>query len=196
MALVLVISGPAGSGKTTLCETLLERYPDNVRRLVTTTTRQPRPGERDGIDYHFLSEAEFKRRIDVGAFMEWAQVHGRYYGSEKKYVYHTLKAGFDLLLNIDVQGAEQYRTAEQGDDFLRGKLLTIFIQPRDLEQIKERMAARGADDPKEIERRLASARAELVHAPRFHHVITSGTREQDFAALEQLYLNARRNCSR
>lgn len=189
--MVLVISGPAGSGKTTLCERLLERYPEKVRRLVTTTTRQPRPGEADGVDYRFVPVDTFKRKINEGAFMEWAEVHGRFYGSEKAYVYQALDAGYDLLLNIDVQGAEQYRQSEMADEHLRGRLLTVFIKPKSLDQIRGRMKVRGADAEAEIERRLHTARQELQHAERFHHIITSGTKEQDFAALETLYLRYR-----
>jgi guanylate kinase len=98
---VLIICGPAGSGKTTLCDQLLEAYPGQVTRLVTTTSRAPRPGEVDGTDYHFLDPATFEKRIEDGAFIEWAKVHGRYYGSQKAHIEALLQSGSDILLNID-----------------------------------------------------------------------------------------------
>lgn len=188
--LLLIICGPAGSGKTTLCDRLLEEF-SHVRRVITTTTRAPRTGERNGVDYHFRSVEEFQAKIAAGDFYEWANVHGRYYGSERLAVLEPLKAGTDLLLNIDVQGAASYRDAAAVDPFLAQRLLSVFIQPTGLDQIRERLRGRGTDDAAEIERRLQTAANEMPEAVHFDVVITSDSKEADYAAFRQLYLRYR-----
>ncbi len=186
---VIIISGPAGSGKTTLCDRLLEEFGDSIRRVVTSTSRQPRPGEVDGVDYHFLGKEEFARRIRNGDFIEWALVHGRYYGSERAHILRMLEGGHDILLNIDVQGAETFRLKARSSPELEGKVHTIFIKPRSLEQIRERLLHRGSDDEAEIQRRLRSAEEEIKVADHFDHVILSGSREADYTALRAHYLD-------
>lgn len=181
-ATLLLVSGPAGSGKTTLCEQLLKSC-SGIERVITATTRAPRAGEVDGVDYYFLSEAEFSRGIAEGAFYEHAQVHGRHYGVLKAEIHRRLDAGHDLLLNIDVQGARSFRQAAQEDARLGERLVTVFIRPVSIEQIRERLFSRGTDDAREIERRLRVAQDELREAEHFDHIITSGTREDDFAAI-------------
>lgn len=189
--LILIICGPAGSGKTTLCDRLLADFPDRIQRIVTTTSRQPRPGEVDGIDYHFLDPDTFARRIDEGAFIEWAMVHGRYYGSQKAHILQQLETGRDLMLNIDIQGARTFRSEPSINSHLEGGLHTIFIQPRSLDQIRERLHGRGESEA-EIERRLNSARHELGQVEAFDHVIVSGSRDEDYAALRDLYLSLKK----
>ncbi len=186
--IVLIICGPAGSGKTTLCERLLAEFPDRLQRVVTSTSRAPRPGEIDGVDYHFLAADVFERKIQSGEFVEWARVHGRYYGSQTAHLLAGLASGRDLLLNIDVQGARAFRAKEREIPGLAGRIRTVFIRPASLEQIRERMRGRGAEDPAEIELRLRTARAEIAAASEFDHVIVSGTREADYAALRAYYL--------
>ncbi len=188
-SLLLVIAGPAGSGKTTLCDALVAEFSNQVQRLVTTTSREPRPGEVDGTDYHFLSPEEFKAKIDDGAFIEWAYVHGRYYGSQKAHILEVLASGRDILLNIDVQGAEAFRKQERDNPQLSGKIHTVFIKPASLDQIRERLLFRGSDDETEIQRRLNTAAEELKVADNFDHVIISGSREADYAAIRDLYLS-------
>lgn len=189
--LVLVLSGPAGSGKTTLCEALCSAYPGIVERLVTTTTRPPRPGERDGVDYHFLDRAAFESAIAHGAFYEWAEVHGNLYGTQKAHVRQRLAANRDILLNIDVQGAEAFRKAALEDPEIAGRLLTVFIQPRDLDQIAERLRVRGSESEESISRRLETAKREIPESTGFDHIIPSGTREEDFHRLLALYREAK-----
>lgn len=187
-SIVLIISGPAGSGKTTLCERLCAEFPA-VARMVTTTTRQPRPGERDGCDYHFIAEADFQNKLAAGEFMEWAKVHGRYYGSQRIHVLELLRAQRDILLNIDVQGACSFRGIAARDEDLRGRVHSLFILPASMEQLRERLRNRGTDDPAEIERRLRNAEAEIQQAASFDHRIISSTREADYSALRDLYLD-------
>lgn len=186
---LLVISGPAGSGKTTLCDELLREFP-RVRRVVTSTTRAPRSGEEDGRDYHFLTVPQFEAKIAAGDFYEWAKVHDRYYGSERRAVLEPLQDGAHLLLNIDVQGAASYRAAAARDSFLSERLLTVFIKPRSLAQIRERLSGRGSDDEAEIRRRLSTAEAEIPQAEHFDLCILSGSRAEDYAAFRTAYLQA------
>lgn len=188
--LLLVICGPAGSGKTTLCDVLREEFPE-VARVVTTTTRAPREGEQDGVDYHFRTIEAFEAMIEAGDFYEWAKVHGRYYGSERVAVRKPLEVGTDLLLNIDVQGAASYREAAAADPWLGKRMVSVFIQPTGLEQIHERLQGRGTDDDAEIAKRLRTAEEEMPHAEHFDEVIVSGSKEADYAAFRALYLNRR-----
>ena len=191
--LLLVLAGPAGSGKSTLCERLLRERP-GFSRVVTTTTRAPRPGEVDGVHYHFLTAAEFRRRRDAGEFLEWAQVHGadRLYGTLKSSVLEPLAAGRSLVINIDVQGVESFRRAAQHDELLRRSLATVFIEV-DHDRMVERMRQRAQDNEAEIARRLQTAAAEMREAPKFEHRIASRTRDEDFAALLRIvdHLQAR-----
>jgi guanylate kinase len=160
-----------------------------LERLVTTTSRNPRPGEIDGTDYHFLSPDEFQAKIEQGAFIEWAYVHGRYYGSQKAHILEILSDGRDILLNIDVQGAAAYRKQERDNPDLSGRIHTVFIKPESMDQIRERLKFRGSDDDAEIQRRLNTAAEELKVADQFDHVIVSGSRETDYAAIRELYLS-------
>ncbi len=190
--LVLIICGPAGSGKTTLCDNLRAEFPSTVSRLVTTTSRAPRPGEIDGVDYHFLSSEVFERRIEEGAFIEWAKVHGRFYGSQKRHLEELLKSGSDILLNIDVQGAEAFYRESLTNPGLKGRLHRIFIKPLSMEQLIDRLRCRGADDETEIKRRLRSAEEELKVANQFEHIIISGSKEEDYGSLKSLYLHLKK----
>jgi len=188
--LLMVVSGPAGSGKTTVCDRLLETY-DSLGRVITSTSREPREGEVHGVDYYFFSPEEFERLIAKGAFYEHAKVHKRHYGSLKREINEKLAAGVDLLLNVDVQGAETYRQAAQESEELRGRVVTVFIQITP-EQVRERLENRKSDDEAEIERRIQTAVQELAEAPHYDHVIISGSKEEDFARLAALY-EAERN---
>lgn len=190
---LLVIAGPAGSGKSTLCDRLVHELPE-FSRVVTTTTRAARAGEINGVHYHFFPPAEFKRKIAAGEFLEWAQVHGdhedRLYGTLKSSVYEPLAAGQNLVMSIDVQGVESLRRAARADERLRRALTTIFIRV-DRERLIARMRARAKDHEEEIARRMATAEAELREAAKFDFVIESHTRDEDFAALRQIVDQAR-----
>lgn len=190
--LLLIISGPAGSGKTTLCTRLLKEFPGSIERMVTTTSRDPRPGERDGVDYHFLAPDVFERRLQEGAFIEWAKVHGRYYGSQSRHLRERLDRGKDLLLNIDVQGVRSFREHVSGKGDMPGRLYTVFIKPRSLDQLRGRLIHRGSDDEAEIRRRLETAAREIREAGTFDTVIVSGTMEEDYAAVRDTYLRIRK----
>ena len=185
---LLVIAGPAGSGKSTLCDRLVHDRPE-FHRVVTTTTRSPRAGEINGVHYHFFRPDEFRRKIARGEFLEWAQVHGehedRLYGTLKSSVFDPLAAGQNLVMSIDVQGVESLRRVARIDERLHRAMTTIFIRV-DRERLISRMRERAKDHEDEIERRMATAEAELREAAKFDFVIESHTRDDDFAALLQI----------
>ena len=190
---LLVIAGPAGSGKSTLCDRLVRERPE-FSRVVTTTTRPPRTGEINGVHYHFFSPAEFRRRLAAGEFLEWAQVHGdhedRLYGTLKSSVFQPLAAGQSLIMSIDVQGVESLRRVASTETRLQRAMSTIFIVV-DRERLVARMRARAMDHEDEIARRMATAEAELREAAKFDFVIESHTREDDFARLLEIVEKAR-----
>lgn len=190
--LLLLVSGPAGSGKTTLCDRLTAAHPDRIRRVVTCTTRAPRGGEHAGVDYHFLSRADFEAQVAAGTFLEHAQVHGNLYGTRAADVLGLLADGHDALVNLDVQGAATIRAKARADARLAAALETVFVRVLDPVELRRRLSGRGTDAADEIERRMRVATEELRHAGAYDHVIDSASRDADFAALESIYQAARR----
>lgn len=160
---LLIVAAPSGAGKTTLVRGLLERD-GQVRLSVSFTTRAPRSGERDGIDYHFVSMSDFVARRDRGEFLEWAEVHGNCYASSRRWIEDQLVANHDIVLEIDWQGAEQVRRVFP-------LAVGVFILPPSLEELERRLRGRGTDDDAVIARRLAGARAEMRHVAEFDYVI-------------------------
>ncbi len=192
--LLLVIAGPAGSGKSTLCDRLVAAN-IGFSRVITATTREPRPGEINGVHYHFLNEADFENRITKGEFLEWAQVHGeRYYGTLAASVLDPLSRGESLVINIDVQGVASLRAATERYPLLDRSLATVFIMV-DHPRLEKRIRARGQDDEAEIARRLKTAEDEIKEAPHFEYQIDSGTRDQDYNTLLDIIETARTNLS-
>jgi guanylate kinase len=170
-----VIAAPSGGGKTSLIAALLERDP-NTRLSVSHTTRSPRPGEVDGVHYHFVDDAEFERLARAGRFLEHARVFDHRYGTGRDAVERQLRDGHDVILDIDWQGARQVRESFPG-------CRSIFIVPPSIAELRRRLAARGQDDPAVIERRMRDARSEISHWNEFDHVIVN----DDFdAALDDL----------
>jgi guanylate kinase len=187
---LLVLAGPAGSGKSTLCDRLVAAG-RGFSRVVTSTTRAPRSGEVNALHYHFFSPAEFDARVAAGDFLEWAWVHGdRRYGTLAASVLGPLLMGRSLVMSVDVQGVESLRRIAERDPFLKRVMTTVFIVV-DRERLLARMRERGKDDEAEIARRMATADAELREAAKFDHVIESRTRDEDFAALLNILKKAR-----
>jgi guanylate kinase len=185
LPVLLVLAGPAGSGKSTLCDRLVAANM-GFTRVVTTTTRSPRTGEASGVHYHFFTPAEFDAKVAAGAFLEWAWVHGdRRYGTLAASVLGPLLLGRDLVMSVDVQGVESLRKIAAKDPFLARALTTVFIVV-DHERLLARMRARGKDDEAEIARRMATAEAELREAGKFDFIIESKTRDEDFARLKAI----------
>ncbi len=151
--ILLIVSGPSGVGKGTVCRYLLSMS-DTVKLSVSTTTRSPRPTEREGIDYHFTSPSRFKEMIEEGAFLEWAIVHGHYYGTGLEAVQNSLFHGEDLILEIDVQGAVQVMQKLP-------EAISVFLAPPSLEALEERIIGRGTESTEKINSRLTTARQEM-----------------------------------
>ena len=187
---LFIVSGPAGIGKTTVCDQMLKEI-TGVERAVTSTTREPRRGEIDTVDYYFFDHDTFQAKIDAGAFYEYALVHNQLYGTLKSEVQGKLANGIDLLLNIDVQGAAQMRETAQNDPLLKGKVITIFIMPPTIEVLAARLRGRGTDAEDEIQRRMAVAVEEMQLSKYYDHKIVSATREEDLAALVAIYKSTR-----
>jgi guanylate kinase len=175
MTCVFVITGPSGVGKGTLIRGLMERLPA-LELSVSATTRAPRPGEQDGVDYHFLTREEFDRRVREGDFVEHADYAGRSYGTLRSELEERVQAGTPIVLEIEVQGARQVRASVPD-------AVQVFIAPPSLEELRTRLIGRGTDDPEGVERRLRVAAEELRAQPEFGHVVVND-RLQD--ALEQL----------
>lgn len=158
-----VVAAPSGAGKTTLVRLLLEGQQD-IRLSISYTTRDPRPGEENGREYHFVDTSEFRAMIERHDFLEWAEVHGNFYGTSQKWIADQLAAGVDVLLEIDWQGAQQVRS-------LFPAAIGIFILPPSMEELTSRLTGRGTDSSGVIARRLAAAQAEMRHVGEFDYVI-------------------------
>jgi guanylate kinase len=175
VARVFVITGPSGVGKGTLIRGLMERLA-NLELSVSATTRAPRPGERDGVDYHFLTREQFDRRVADGEFVEHADYAGRSYGTLRSELEDRVRAGVPVVLEIEVQGARQVRAAMP-------EAVQVFIAPPSLQALRARLVGRGTDDQTEVERRLRVAEQELQAQPEFAHVVVNDRLDE---ALERL----------
>jgi len=165
-----VMAAPSGAGKTTLVRLLLDSEP-GVHLSISYTTRGPRPGEADGREYHFVDVATFRAMMARGDFLEWAEVHGNFYGTSKVWIADHLAAGHDVLLEIDWQGAQQVRAVFP-------QAIGIFILPPSMEELTRRLTGRGTDSTEVVERRLAAAQAEMRHVGEFDYVIINDGLEQ------------------
>jgi guanylate kinase len=183
---LFIVSAPSGAGKSTLCAAARERFPD-LRYSISATARPPRPGEVEGRDYFFVSEEAFKRGIEEGRWAEWAVVHGNYYGTPADFIRQTLAAGHDILLDIDVQGAEQLM--ERFPDSI-----SIFIMPPSPEILMDRLQKRGTDDPEVIRRRMENARKEMAVKDRYRHIIVNDDLSRAVAAFTDIIRSHRHPC--
>jgi guanylate kinase len=172
---LFVVVAPSGAGKTTLVDALLKREP-RIKLSMSYTTRAPREGERNGVDYHFVDKAAFEKMIGQGEFLEHALVHGNYYGTSKRWIDQELAGDHDVLLEIDWQGAQQVRR-------IFGEITGIFILPPSLSELRRRLEARGKDSKEAIARRLANAAEEISHVLEFEYIIVNDSFD---SALEDL----------
>lgn len=177
-----MVSAPSGAGKTTLVERI--RRTPNLFYSVSCTTRAPRAGEIDGQDYQFLSDADFRERIEKGDFLEHAEVHRDHYGTLREPVVTNLKSGKDVLIDIDTQGAAVIRNC--GDPVIRDALADVFIMPPDLEELRKRLLNRGTETAEQIDSRLATAAREMEHWRDYRYTIISGSVEEDLQRFRQI----------
>ncbi|MEZ8221523.1 guanylate kinase [Candidatus Fervidibacteria bacterium JGI MDM2 JNZ-1-D12] len=175
---LFVVSGPSGVGKGTVVAEILKRLP-NLKRAVTYTTRQPRQGEVQGKDYRFITHEEFERLKEQGAFLEWAEVYGNFYGSPKHEVEQLLSSGHDVVLVLDVQGALAVKRQIP-------EAVLIFLEPPSLCELRRRLEARGTDPPEAIERRMAKAKWEMEQASKFDHIVLNDKLEDAVRELVKL----------
>lgn len=163
--LLILISGPSGTGKGTVCDLLRQKHPE-ISYSISATTRQPRPGEQDGVNYYFYTKEKFREMIDQGQLLEWADVYGNFYGTPKQKVLDRLEAGEDILLEIDTQGAlNVMKVMPEG--------LFIFLLPPSLEELAARLKGRGTETEESLHRRLGAAVDEIKLATKYRYVVVN-----------------------
>ena len=175
---LIVISAPSGSGKTSLANRALEEIP-KLKFSVSHTTRKPRSGERDQVEYFFVSEKEFEEMIGQGNFLEHARVYGKYYGTSRAFVDEQLSVGYDVLLDLDVQGAAQVKKSYP-------EAILVFVFPPSLEVLKTRLKNRGLDDPSIIDKRLRIAKKEIQRYTDYQYVIINREIEESIVELKSI----------
>jgi guanylate kinase len=181
--LLIIISAPSGGGKTTLVRELLAAHA-SMTRAVTCTTRAPRPGETEDVDYYFLDAGSFLKRVQAGNFLEHATVFGDSYGTLKSEVLGKLRQGKDVLLNVDVQGAAAIRVQAEADPKIKAAMVQVFLTPPALEILRERLQKRGTDSAAVIQKRLGVARQEIAQWRHFDYLIISTTIAEDLRRME------------
>lgn len=181
--LLVIVSSPSGAGKTTLCHRLMTEF-KQLKFSVSYTTRPPRPGERDGVDYHFVGPEQFQRMIDAGEFAEWAEVHGNRYGTTRAAVAEALEGGVDVLFDIDWQGGRQLKAQFANDAVM------IWVLPPSLQVLEDRLRRRATDPPDVIERRLATARRELAEYAVYDYLVVNDELERAYDEMRAIYIAA------
>ncbi len=194
--ILFVVSAPSGAGKTTLCDAL-RQTPDFVYS-VSCTTRAPRAGEIEGEDYNFLTQADFEGRVAEGEFLEYAEVHGQYYGTLRKPICADLDDGVDVLIDVDTKGADSIRNFPE--EFVRRSLCDVFIMPPDLDELRRRLTKRGTETAEQIELRLVNAAREMELWRDYRYTIISKSMEEDLQKFRHImgaerYLSRRLLCS-
>lgn len=190
--ILLLVSGPSGSGKTTLCRRLADEK--EVVYATSCTTRAPRDGEEDGRDYYFLSREEFNSRVADGKFLEHAEVHGNCYGTLKSEITEHISAGTDVVIDIDVQGADLIRECDDID--IQKALVTLFVMPHDEAELRSRLTGRGTDSEDVISLRMKNALEEIKYWPKYDYRLLSTTREADYSQFKSLITTEKLRISR
>lgn len=175
---LIVISGPSGAGKGTICKELLEKHKE-IQLSVSATTRSPREGEVDGINYHFLTKENFLQRVSENDFLEYAEVYGNYYGTPKSNVEEILDSGKDVILEIDIQGA--LKVKEQSEDGV-----FIFILPPSMEELKQRIIKRGSETPESLMTRFKSAYQEINYVSKYNYAVVNDTVDSAVNKIESI----------
>lgn len=177
--LMLVLSSPSGAGKSTISRTILEND-QGIELSISVTTRERRPSEIDGVHYHFLTQREFERKRDTDALLEWAEVHGNFYGTPREPVEEAMADGRDMLFDIDWQGAEQLH------EKMRAHIVSIFILPPSMAELKKRLKRRAEDSEDVIQRRLANAREEIRHWLDYDYVVVNDDLDRAYTAVRSI----------
>ncbi|MFZ9264044.1 MAG: guanylate kinase [Polynucleobacter sp.] len=180
---MLMVVAPSGAGKSSLVNALLQKDPD-IGLSVSFTTRAPRPGEVNGREYNFLTESEFVKRKEAGDFLEWANVHGNYYGTSKSWIESQMQNGKDVILEIDWQGARQVQK-------IIPEAIWIFILPPSIQTLEDRLRKRAQDDEATIQKRVAAAKDELAHVAEANYLVVNDDFEQALSELNQVVLASR-----
>lgn len=182
---LFIVSAPSGAGKSTLCSAILKKFPE-LCFSISHTTRSPRPGERDGVEYHFIRTDEFEKKIESDAWAEWAKVHDNYYGTSAEFLNRCLAQGKSVLLDIDVQGTlkilKKYPDA-----------ITIFIMPPSSEILKQRLQNRASDSPEVIAKRLKNAEIEMAQRHHYRHIIVNDNLSQAISDLAEIIESAQQS---
>lgn len=188
MTTLFVLSGPSGAGKSVLIRRILEDL-KGIRFSVSSTTRAPRPGETDGVNYHFVSREQFQADVDAGRFLEYAQFSGNFYGTSRQEVEEARKAGQDLLLDIEVQGARQLQ--EKGIE-----AVYIFVTPPSFAELERRLRSRNTEDEAAIQRRLRQSVEDVTHVHRYQFVIVNDNLEEAYSRFRSIFVTERSRRSR
>lgn len=178
---LVVLSGPSGTGKGTVCGVVRSHLGDTVRYSISATTRKPRTGEEHGREYFFFSKEDFEALRDQNGFLEWAQVYDNYYGTPRAFVEEVLASGKDCILEIDPQGALQVRKATD-------EAVLVFIAPPSLEELRSRLTGRGTESAEEVEKRLSCAESELAYRNQYDYIIINDDVEKAAAKMEAILL--------
>ena len=178
---LLVLSGPSGTGKGTVCKAVRDSMGDKLAYSISATTRKPRTGEEHGREYFFFSKEEFEALRDQNGFLEWAQVYDNYYGTPRAFVEEVLASGRDCILEIDPQGALQVRKATD-------EAVLVFIAPPSLEELRARLTGRGTEAPEEVEKRLSCAEAELAYSNQYDYLIVNDEVEKAAEKMEAILM--------
>ena len=181
--ILFLLSGPAGSGKSTLLKAALKEF-DNLEFSISCTTRLAREQEVDGKEYHFLTEDEFQSKVDNDEFLEYANVHKWNYGTLKSSVKAALEKGIDVIMDIDVQGAQKVRSCQ--DEIISSALVDIFITTKNIAELESRLRGRGSEDDETFELRMETASSELKEWSQYAYCIISGTQQEDFRLLSSI----------
>ena len=179
---ILLVSGPSGSGKSTLIKRLITEFGEQIYFSISSTTREMRAGEADGVNYHFISESEFRAGIERGEFLEWALVHGKYYGTSLKAATSELERGKIVIFDIDVQGYEIVRSKVP-----KNELTSVFITTPSLSELRDRLRARGDNDPADIALRLQNAQEEMERLDEYDYFIINDRLEAAYENLKSIY---------
>ncbi len=179
---MFVVSGPSGVGKTVLCNHIVEKFKPNVVYSISTTSREPRGGEKDGQEYNFCTASEFEEEIKNNAFAEWACVHGNYYGTPRKFLIDNVNAGRHVVLNIDVQGGMKIHKEYP-------ESVMIFILPPSFEELEHRIRGRNMDSEESLKKRMVNARKEIDCSKQYKHCLINDDLEKAKVDLENIFLN-------